>query len=88
MTATNRNTITIPAPIANPGDKVEVINYRKKKIDPVWETGQVVRVQYRNDTLIGKWRWTYAVILDRKTCVGSICLGASDSSIRLLSVEG
>lgn len=59
-------TLTIPAPIAREGDRVEVLNYRKRPAQ--WEAGELESLNYtppflakgrhasRND--VGSWHYT------------------------------
>jgi hypothetical protein len=82
--------ISIPAPVANRGDVVEVCNYRLR--GQVWERGRLLNfdgVCYTPDgadPTVG--RWTYTVLLDRKSHAGnSIRLTVGSDRIRLAVKE-
>lgn len=59
--------IEIPQPIALPGTKVKVKNYRMK--DNAWEWGKLLMAEYK---IVGNPAayWLYTVLLDRKSKSG------------------
>jgi hypothetical protein len=58
--------ITLPAPIANKGDSVLVLNYRVRP--PEWEVGRVVDMEY--STMHAKdFKLTYTIGIDRPVIV-------------------
>lgn len=59
----SRQTMEIPAPLAERGDIVSVVNYRRKS--GYYDTGRVTSVAYKND--FGRWYWSYTVKIDRKS---------------------
>lgn len=77
MSRAKRKTITIPAPLARPGDIVQVRNYRLKPAQ--WESGEVhsisfipARTHSRIDgtTFRTPHRWRYDVAIYRPITVG------------------
>jgi len=81
-------TITIPSPVARPGEQVEVLNYRKN--GDVWERGRVMAHGSVQWTLMGhglaalfSGRWTYHVRLDRESDRGrALTLTVGSDNIR------
>ena len=71
---TERPTITITAPIAVYGDRVEVLNDRKKV--PVWEPGECLHAEYRmyhpTPTEPVHGYWAYRIRLDRESPTGHL----------------
>ena len=49
-----RSDMIIPTPVALPGEKVEVLNYRKKP--GAWEMGICTGVKYESSMPLPKWR--------------------------------
>ena len=73
-----RSDMIIPTPVALPGEKVEVLNYRKKP--GAWEMGICTGVKYESSMPLPKWRWSYSVVLDRAAKSIRLCVG--DDGIR------
>lgn len=66
------NIIQIPAPIALPGDRVEVLNYRRN--GEKWEYGKVdafESVKWTIGAFNDQGRWSYTVTLDRLSAAGN-----------------
>ncbi len=62
-------TLKLAAPIANVGDAVLALNYRKRP--PEWEEGTIGKITYTSQTTSGSdWYITYDVFLDRLNCRG------------------
>lgn len=66
-------TLIIPAPVANPGGKISVLNYRRKP--ERWETGRLIDALYRPAYVAVSYdgksyqvqeRWTYEVWIERE----------------------
>lgn len=75
--------ITIPAPIAVYGERVEVLNTHKKL--PVWEPGQCLQVEYKmyQSSKPREGYWLYRVRLDRRTKKSpNMFLYATDEKIK------
>lgn len=78
-----RKTIKIPVPIAVTGQRVSVLNYRRKRMQ-IWEEGVVSSYEFSF-----RWSkdgyWTYSVRLDRPSPNNhTITLTVSDDQIKLL----
>lgn len=73
-----RGTITIPAPVASVGERVEVMNYRRRGYP--WEVGRVVLARYRLHVGGG---WEYDVQLEERR----YWLFVSDSGIRRIQPQ-
>ena len=54
-----RETINIPKPKGNQGEKVMVKNYRRKNI---WQKGIITSLEYRNSW--GNFSWSYDVVVE------------------------
>lgn len=55
--------LIIPPPIALPGDRVHVENYRKRP--PQWESGECAHSNFHVSHQGDGGRWSYDVLLDR-----------------------
>lgn len=67
--------MNIPDPRAQYGERVSVLNYRKR--DTTWELGEVCGLEYVNP-FGGGFRWRYTVRLDRHADSGAVirlCVG-------------
>lgn len=85
----SERTMIIPAPVALPGQAVEVHNYRIKN-RVVFERGKCVRAEYTLfDSRFAKFsgRWSFEVVLDRRNPRGQwMRLSVGEGEIRPVAV--
>lgn len=73
-----KEVIVIDAPVADQGDVVDVLNYRRRPA--VWEAGTVTDLKY--EKMHGPFRWSYSVHVQTKDGKSGYHLFVGDDRIR------